>query len=94
MIPVRFVEMTDSWVTLTDLDSNNIPEGIYLILSSLHIYGTKYNIYSIKIETTTYITYRKINEGIYSNTTLKLDSRTHASKRYIDGGRYRIPLLN
>ena len=44
----------------TDLRSNNIPEIIYSVIYSLHIVGTKYRIYSSKIETDKNITIHKI----------------------------------
>ena len=55
-----------------DLSSNKIPEIRSSVLSSIHITGTKYRIYSSKSETATIITIHKMNEIIESNTTLEV----------------------
>ena len=54
----------------TDLKSNNFPESIDSFIYSLHIGGTKYRIYSRKIETSTNTTIHKITERLDSNTIL------------------------
>ena len=43
----------------TDIRSNNIPENIDLVLSYLHISGTKYRNYRSKIDTVTNIKIQK-----------------------------------
>ena len=55
----------------TDTISNKIPEIIYLVLFSLHIGGTKYRIYSRKIESSTNITIHKMNKRLESNSILE-----------------------
>ena len=47
-----------------DVISNTIPEIRDPVLSSIHIGGEKYSIYSSKTETSTDITMHKINEII------------------------------
>ena len=56
----------------TYLSSNNITEIRHSVLSSLHIGGAKYRIYSSKTETDTKITILKMTERIYSNTILEV----------------------
>ena len=56
----------------TDLRINNIPESIDSVIYSLHIGGTKYRIYSQKIETDTHITIHKMTERLDSNRFLKV----------------------
>ena len=56
----------------TDLRINNIPESIDSVIYSLNIGGTKYWIYSQKIETDTHITIHKMTERLDSNRFLKV----------------------
>ena len=64
---------TTTLVVTTYFSSNKIMESIYYILSSLNIGGAKYRIYSIKTETATNITIRKITEIIESNKILEVN---------------------
>ena len=65
------------WYTVisenTDLSSNNITESKDLVLSSLHISGPRYRIYSSKSNTSTNDTINKMTESIKSNTILKVN---------------------
>ena len=54
-----------------ELISNNITEIMDSFIFYLTIGGTKYRIYSSKIETDTNITIHNITESIYSNTILE-----------------------
>ena len=55
-----------------DLRRNKISESIDSVLSSLHIGGSKYRIYSSKTETATNITIHKMTEMIESNAILEV----------------------
>ena len=55
-----------------DLRRNKISESIDSVLSSLHIGGSKYRIYSSKTETATNISIYKMNERIESNTIFEV----------------------
>ena len=75
MVPIYEENISDTIIAGNKyLSCNNILESIDSVLSSLHIGGSTYNIYSRKTETATNFTIQKNTESIESNKLLEVTS--------------------